>query len=92
MFAIFDSGFRFDPGLVPGHFAFGLVGQQPTGSVLAQAQQFAAFSQPQAGQIIQSVAFVSAPGHLTEAGGAQPPRQGANVVHAKLDLDFFRHD
>jgi len=42
--AIVNSGLSLDPGLVLGHLALGLVGQQPAVSILAKAQQFAAFS------------------------------------------------
>src|SRR4029077_6357370 len=42
--AIVNSGLSLDPSLVLGHLALGLVGQQPAVSILAQAQQFAAFS------------------------------------------------
>ena len=44
LLAIVDFSLRLHTCFVPGHFAFGLMSQQPAVPVLAQAQQFATFS------------------------------------------------
>ncbi len=91
LFTIVKPGFSLHPDLVPGRFAFGLVGQQPTGPVLAQAQQLASFPQGLAGKVEKSVAFVRTRRHLTKRCRSQPPREFADVVHTKLDFNFLGH-